>query len=116
MDREKDIKNLVIPASGSRLTALLTGAIDGAILPPPFNVEAEEEGVQTVSLRGRCIRRRYHRVEHAYRQVERQSGSDQKDDSRAVEKPFISQKQQGRIRQDDLRLAENGCVGCHCVL
>ena len=44
MHREKDVKNLVIPASGSRLTALLTGTIDGAILPPPFNVEAEKKG------------------------------------------------------------------------
>jgi ABC-type nitrate/sulfonate/bicarbonate transport system substrate-binding protein len=44
MDREKDIKNLVIPASGARLTALLTGSIHGAILPPPFNVEAEKKG------------------------------------------------------------------------
>lgn len=44
MDREKDIKNLVIPVSGSRLTALLTGSIDGAILPPPFN-RGRKEGV-----------------------------------------------------------------------
>ncbi len=49
MDREKDIKNLVIPASGSRLTALLTGTIDGAILPPPFNVEAEKKGFKRLA-------------------------------------------------------------------
>jgi ABC-type nitrate/sulfonate/bicarbonate transport system substrate-binding protein len=36
LDREKDTKNLVISGSGSRLTALLTGTIDGAILPPMF--------------------------------------------------------------------------------
>ena len=41
LDREKDVKTLVISGSGSRLTALLAGTIDGAILPPPFNVEAE---------------------------------------------------------------------------
>ena len=49
MDRDKDIKNLVIPASGSRLTALLTGTIDGAILPPPFNVEAEKKGFKRLA-------------------------------------------------------------------
>jgi NitT/TauT family transport system substrate-binding protein len=49
MDREKDIKNFVIPASGSRLTALLTGTIDGAILPPPFNVEAEKKGFKRLA-------------------------------------------------------------------
>jgi ABC-type nitrate/sulfonate/bicarbonate transport system substrate-binding protein len=49
MDREKDIKNLVIPGSGSRLTALLTGTIEGAILPPPFNVEAEKKGFKRLA-------------------------------------------------------------------
>ena len=49
MDREKDIKNLVISGSGSRLTALLTGTIDGAILPPPFNVEAERKGFKRLA-------------------------------------------------------------------
>jgi len=49
MDREKDIKNLVISGSGSRLTALLTGTIDGAILPPPFNVEAEKKGFKRLA-------------------------------------------------------------------
>ncbi len=66
MDREKDIKNLIISGSGSRLTALLTGTIDAAILPPPFNIEAEE-GIQTIGVGDRCLRRRDYRFEHAYR-------------------------------------------------
>jgi ABC-type nitrate/sulfonate/bicarbonate transport system substrate-binding protein len=49
LDKEKDIKNLVISGSGSRLTALLTGTIDGAILPPPFNVEAEKKGFKRLA-------------------------------------------------------------------
>lgn len=49
VDREKDIKNLVISGSGSRLTALLTGTIDGAILPPPFNIEAEKKGFKRLA-------------------------------------------------------------------
>ena len=49
VDREKDIKNLVISGSGSRLTALLTGTIDAAILPPPFNVEAEKKGFKRLA-------------------------------------------------------------------
>jgi NitT/TauT family transport system substrate-binding protein len=49
MDREKDIKTLVISGSGARLIALLTGTIDGAILPPPFNVEAEKKGFKRLA-------------------------------------------------------------------
>jgi NitT/TauT family transport system substrate-binding protein len=49
MDREKDIKTLVISGSGTRLTALLSGTIDGAILPPPFNVEAEKKGFKRLA-------------------------------------------------------------------
>jgi NitT/TauT family transport system substrate-binding protein len=49
MDREKDIRTLIIPASGARLTALLTGQIDGAILPPPFNIEAENKGFRRLA-------------------------------------------------------------------
>jgi ABC-type nitrate/sulfonate/bicarbonate transport system substrate-binding protein len=49
MDRDKDIKTLVIAGSGSRLTALLTGTIEGAILPPPFNIEAEKKGFKRLA-------------------------------------------------------------------
>jgi ABC-type nitrate/sulfonate/bicarbonate transport system substrate-binding protein len=49
VDREKDIQNLIIPGSGARLTALLTGKIDGAILPPPFNVEGEKRGFKRLA-------------------------------------------------------------------
>jgi NitT/TauT family transport system substrate-binding protein len=44
MDREKDVRTLVIAGSGTRLAALVSGNIDAAILPPPFNVEAEKKG------------------------------------------------------------------------
>jgi NitT/TauT family transport system substrate-binding protein len=49
VDREKEIQNLIVPGSGARLTALLTGKIDGAILPPPFNVEAEKRGYKRLA-------------------------------------------------------------------
>ena len=49
LDREKDIQNIIISGSGARLTALLTGKIDGAILPPPFNVEAEKKGFRRLA-------------------------------------------------------------------
>jgi ABC-type nitrate/sulfonate/bicarbonate transport system substrate-binding protein len=38
---EKDVKILLISESSSRLNALSIGRIDGAILPPPFSVQAE---------------------------------------------------------------------------
>ena len=44
MDLEKDVQALQIAGSGPRLTALLTGKIESAILPPPFNFEAEAKG------------------------------------------------------------------------
>jgi len=44
MDMEKDVQALQIAGSGPRLTALLTGKVDSAILPPPFNFEAEAKG------------------------------------------------------------------------
>jgi ABC-type nitrate/sulfonate/bicarbonate transport system substrate-binding protein len=43
MDREKDVKNLVIPASGSRLTALLTGTIDGSYTAAAFQCRGRKE-------------------------------------------------------------------------
>ncbi len=44
MDLEKDVQALAISGSGPRLTALLTGKVDAAILPPPYNFEAEAKG------------------------------------------------------------------------
>jgi NitT/TauT family transport system substrate-binding protein len=49
LDREKDIQNIVIAGSGARLMALLTEKIDAAILPPPFNVEAEKKGFRRLA-------------------------------------------------------------------
>ncbi|HEY7168233.1 MAG TPA: ABC transporter substrate-binding protein [Candidatus Binatia bacterium] len=43
---EKDVKILLISESSSRLNALATGRIDGAILPPPFSVQAEKLGLR----------------------------------------------------------------------
>jgi len=44
MTLEKDVKALAISGSGARLTALLTAKVDAAILPPPYNIEAEAKG------------------------------------------------------------------------
>jgi ABC-type nitrate/sulfonate/bicarbonate transport system substrate-binding protein len=43
---EKDVKILLISESSSRLNALSIGRIDGAILPPPFSVQAEKMGLK----------------------------------------------------------------------
>ena len=43
---EKEIKILLISESSSRLNALSVGRIDGAILPPPFSVQAEKLGLK----------------------------------------------------------------------
>ena len=44
MELEKDVKALAISGSGPRLSALLAGKVEAAILPPPYNIEAEAKG------------------------------------------------------------------------
>ncbi|MGH7855018.1 MAG: ABC transporter substrate-binding protein [Candidatus Binatia bacterium] len=44
MELEKDVQAFQVSGSGQRLQALLAGKIDAAILPPPFNFEAESKG------------------------------------------------------------------------
>ena len=44
MELEKNVQALQVSGSGQRLTALLTGRMDAAILPPPYNFEAEGRG------------------------------------------------------------------------
>jgi ABC-type nitrate/sulfonate/bicarbonate transport system substrate-binding protein len=44
IELEKDVKALGISGSGPRLAALLAGKIEAAILPPPYNFEAEAKG------------------------------------------------------------------------
>lgn len=44
MELEKDVQAFQVSGSGQRLTALLAGRLDAAILPPPFNFEAESKG------------------------------------------------------------------------
>jgi len=41
---EKDVQAFQVSGSGQRVQALLTGKLDAAILPPPFNFEAESKG------------------------------------------------------------------------
>jgi len=44
LELEKDVQAFAVSGSGQRLGALLAGKLDGAILPPPFNFEAESKG------------------------------------------------------------------------
>ena len=44
MELEKDVKALGVSGSGPRLAALLAGKVEAAILPPPYNFEAETKG------------------------------------------------------------------------
>jgi ABC-type nitrate/sulfonate/bicarbonate transport system substrate-binding protein len=41
---EKDVQAFQVSGSGQRLQALLGGKLDAAIVPPPFNFEAENKG------------------------------------------------------------------------
>jgi len=44
MELEKDVQAFQVSGSGQRLQALLAGKLDAAIVPPPFNFEAESKG------------------------------------------------------------------------
>ncbi len=44
MTLEKDIQAFQVSGSGQRVQTLLAGKLDAAILPPPFNFEAESKG------------------------------------------------------------------------
>jgi len=44
LDMEKDVQPFGVSGSGQRLGALLAGKLDAAVLPPPFNFEAESKG------------------------------------------------------------------------
>jgi ABC-type nitrate/sulfonate/bicarbonate transport system substrate-binding protein len=44
MELEKDVQAFQVSGSGQRLQALLAGKMDAAIVPPPFNFEAESKG------------------------------------------------------------------------
>jgi len=49
MNMERDVKTFFINESSSRLRALIAGQMDGAILPSPYNVEAERSGFKSLS-------------------------------------------------------------------
>ena len=53
---ENDVRILLISESSSRLNALSIGRMDGAILPPPFSVQAEKIGLGVLSVPVRCPR------------------------------------------------------------
>jgi NitT/TauT family transport system substrate-binding protein len=44
LELEKDVQAFQVSGSGQRLQALLSGKLDAAIVPPPFNFEAESKG------------------------------------------------------------------------
>ena len=44
MELEKDVQAFQVSGSGQRLQALVSGRLDAAIVPPPFNFEAESRG------------------------------------------------------------------------
>jgi ABC-type nitrate/sulfonate/bicarbonate transport system substrate-binding protein len=49
MDSEKDIKVLQVSGSGSRFAGLSAGLMDAAVLPPPYNLQAEAQGYRRLT-------------------------------------------------------------------
>jgi ABC-type nitrate/sulfonate/bicarbonate transport system substrate-binding protein len=49
IDSEKDIKVLQVSGSGSRFAGLSAGLMDAAVLPPPYNLQAEAQGYRRLT-------------------------------------------------------------------
>jgi NitT/TauT family transport system substrate-binding protein len=49
LDYEKDVKILQISGSGNRFASLNAGLMDAAILPPPYNLQAEAQGFKRLT-------------------------------------------------------------------
>ena len=49
LDSEKDIKVLQVSGSGSRFAGLTAGLMDAAVLPPPYNLQAEAQGYRRLA-------------------------------------------------------------------
>ena len=49
LDYEKDIKVLQISGSGNRFAALSASLMDAAVLPPPYNLQAEAQGYKRLT-------------------------------------------------------------------
>jgi ABC-type nitrate/sulfonate/bicarbonate transport system substrate-binding protein len=49
IDPEKEIKVLQVSGSGSRFAALTAGLMDAAVLPPPYNLQAEAQGYRRLT-------------------------------------------------------------------
>lgn len=44
MDMDKDVKVVPVSGSGNRFVSLTTGLLEAAVLPPPYNLQAEAKG------------------------------------------------------------------------
>jgi len=49
LDPDKDVKVLQVSGSGSRFAALTAGLMDAAVLPPPYNLQAEAQGYKRLT-------------------------------------------------------------------
>ncbi|HEY7163229.1 MAG TPA: ABC transporter substrate-binding protein [Candidatus Binatia bacterium] len=49
LDSEKDIKVLQVSGSGNRYAGLTAGLMDAAVLPPPYNLQAETQGYRRIA-------------------------------------------------------------------
>lgn len=49
IDPKKEIKVLQVSGSGSRFAALTAGLMDAAVLPPPYNLQAEAQGYRRLA-------------------------------------------------------------------
>jgi NitT/TauT family transport system substrate-binding protein len=49
LDSEKDIKVLQVSGSGNRYAGLTAGLMDAAVLPPPYNLQAEAQGYRRIA-------------------------------------------------------------------
>ena len=116
LELEKDVQAFQVSGSGQRLQALLTGKLDAAIVPPPFNFEAESKGFCPPDRCGRCFRDQRLGLGAARRHAQRQAGSGQENVACALESAEFYQKQQIGKRARDRGLAQARTAHCASFL
>ena len=93
MDLEKDVQAFQVSGSGQRLQALLSGKLDAAIVPPPFNFEAESKGFVRLMAAADVFETSVSGLALHNDTLKEKPGAGQTNAARALESPELHQKQ-----------------------
>ena len=105
-----------VSGSGQRLQALLIGKLDAAIVPPPFNFEAESKGFVRLITAADVFETSVSGLAVHVDTLRDKPAQVKKNVARALESAEFYKKQQNGKRARDCKLAETRTWHCACVL